>query len=115
MKSWMRLAVMMMAAGRCSAQDAMAEALRKGIVKEETQQNLAGAIQNYQAVLDRFDEARKTAATALLRMAECYRKQGNVPQAAAAYGRILRDFADQGKVAEEARRHTPGAAAPAPA
>src|SRR5207249_3791659 len=28
-------------------------------------------------------------------------------------GRILRDFADQPKVAEEARRHTPGAAAPA--
>jgi tetratricopeptide (TPR) repeat protein len=86
-----------------SAQDRMADTLRKGVVEEESKQNLGAAIQDYETVLAQFNDARQTAATALFRMAECYRKQGSGPQAIAAYQRVVREFADQGKLAEQSR------------
>jgi tetratricopeptide (TPR) repeat protein len=85
------------------AQDPLAEALRKGVVQEETNQNLDAAIQAYQSVLTQFGEERKTAATALFRLAECYRKQGKNDQAMAAYRRVVAEFADQTKLAEQSR------------
>ena len=60
-----------------AAQDGMSEDFRRGIVEEEANRNPVAAIQNYQAAIARFDEARQTAATALFRMAECYRKPGD--------------------------------------
>jgi tetratricopeptide (TPR) repeat protein len=85
------------------AQDPLAEALRKGIVQEETNQNLDAAIQSYQSLLTQFGEERKTAATALFRLAECYRKQGKNDLAVAAYKRLVSEFADQTKLAEQSR------------
>src|SRR5688572_23029565 len=85
------------------AQDRMAESLRRGVVEEESKHNLNAAIQYYQKALTQFDEARQTAATALFRMAESYRKQGKDDQAIAAYKRVAREFADQGKLAEQSR------------
>jgi tetratricopeptide (TPR) repeat protein len=81
----------------------MAETLRKGIVEEEVNQNLNAAIQTYQSVVAQFDEERKTAAAALFRLAECYRKQGKNDQAIAAYKRIVQEFPDQTKLAEQSR------------
>ena len=85
------------------AQDPLAEALRKGVVQEESNQNLDAAIQAYQSVLTQFGEERKTAATALFRLAECYRKQGKNDLAMAAYQRVVAEFADQTKLAQQSR------------
>ena len=97
------LTLLMMFAALGAAQDRMAETLRKGVVEEESNHNLNAAVQNYEAVLAQFNDARQTAATALFRMAECYRKQGNGPKATAAYQRVVREFADQSKLAEQSR------------
>ena len=72
-------------------------------MQEETNQNLDAAIQAYQSVLTQFGEERKTAATALFRLAECYRKQGKNELAMAAYKRVVAEFADQTKLAEQSR------------
>jgi len=85
------------------AQEHMADSLRNGILEEDSRQNPRTAIQQYQAVLTQFAEARQTAATALFRMAECYRKQGNKRGAIAAYQQLLKDFADQTKLAAQSR------------
>jgi len=88
-----------------AAQNSLEETLRKGIVEEESKQNLTGAIQAYQSVLTQFENDRKSAATALFRMAESYRKLGKNNEAIAAYRRLSRDFPDQTKLAEQSRNH----------
>jgi tetratricopeptide (TPR) repeat protein len=99
----MALMALFVIAGAQGAQDPLADALRKGVVQEETNQNLDAAIQAYQSVLTQFGEERKTAATALFRLAECYRKQGKNDPAIAAYKRVVQEFADQTKLAEQSR------------
>src|SRR6185503_12802553 len=76
------------------AADALTEALQKGLFEEEANQNLEAAIKAYQDVLSRADEQRRVAATALFRLAECYRKQGKTNEAAGGYRRVVRDYAD---------------------
>ena len=97
------LLMLALSAGWLAAQDRMADTLRKAVVEEESQHNLTAAVADYQAVVAQFDEGRKTAATALFRLAECYRKQGKGEQAKPAYQRVVQEFADQGKVAEQSR------------
>lgn len=93
-----------------TAQDRMAETLRKGVVEEETRQDLNAAIKSYESALTQFGQIRKlsagdrkTAASALFRMAECYRKQGRTDQAATAYRRLLKEFGDQGPLVAQSR------------
>src|SRR5258706_15412185 len=69
--------------------------LQKGLFEEEANRNLDAAIQAYQAVINETDKSHKFAATAIFRLAECYRKQGKTNEAAAQYERILREFPDQ--------------------
>jgi tetratricopeptide (TPR) repeat protein len=103
MKIRLAAALLMIATGMGAAQDRLAETLRKGVVEEEKNQNLNAAIQAYQTVLSQFDQERQTAATALFRIAECYRKQGKNDQAIAAYKRVGSEFQDQTKLAEQSR------------
>src|ERR1039458_6113387 len=70
-------------------------ALQRGLFEEEAHQTLGAAIQAYQPVANQFDKDRKLAATAIFRLGECYRKQGNTNDAATQYERILREFSDQ--------------------
>jgi len=100
------------------AQEHMADTLRSGIAAEDSKQDTRAAIQQYNAVLKEYVQARETAATALFRMAECYRKQGNRGEAIAAYRRVVNEFADQSKLAAQSRgvltkiyQVTPGQAA----
>ena len=95
------------------AQEHMADTLRSGIVAEDSKQDARAAIQQYNAVLKEYAAARETAATALFRMAECYRKQGQRGAAIAAYERVVREFSDQSKLV--ARSQKALAAYPAPA
>ncbi len=103
MKIWQAVALLMIAIGLGAAQDRLAETLRKGVVEEEKNQNLNAAIQAYQSILSQFDQDRPTAATALFRLAECYRKQGKSDLAIAAYKRVASEFQDQTKLAEQSR------------
>jgi tetratricopeptide (TPR) repeat protein len=96
-------AILLACAATGFAQDRMADTLRNGILEEDSKQNTAAAIQQYHAVLTQYAEVRQTAATALFRTAECYRKQGNRTQAIAAYQRVLSEFADQTKLAAQSR------------
>ncbi len=86
------------------AQERLADQLRKGIVEEEANQNLDKAIQAYQSIVARYDEDRKSAGTAMFRLAECYRKAGKREQAIAAYQRVTREFADQAALVEPSRQ-----------
>jgi tetratricopeptide (TPR) repeat protein len=109
MKIRLALAFLTIATAVGAAQDRMVDSLRKGVVEEESKHDLNAAIEDYQAALSQFAEARQTAATALFRMAECYRKQGKDDRAMAAYQRVAREFADQGNLAEQSRSSLTGA------
>jgi tetratricopeptide (TPR) repeat protein len=103
MKIKLAFTLLLLSTGLVFGQDRMAEMLRKGIVEEEVNQNLNAAIQTYQNALAQFAEERKTAAAALFRLADCYRKQGKKDQAIAAYKRVVQDFPDQTKLASQSR------------
>jgi ankyrin repeat protein len=79
--------------------------LQKGLFEEEANHNLEAAIQAYQTVVTQFDKDRKIAATAVFRLGECYRKQGNTNQATAQYERVLREFADQAQLIPLSRQN----------
>jgi tetratricopeptide (TPR) repeat protein len=71
------------------------------------------AMVGYQSALDRYSADRETAAAALFRLAECYRKQGNLPEATSAYARIVGEFPDRTRLADQSRPHLPEYAKPA--
>lgn len=77
--------------------------------------NPQAAIKLYQAIVDRFAETdRSAAATALLRMAECYARLGMTGEAVRAYSRVVAQFADQPEAVKLARSRTNSAPAGAP-
>ena len=104
MKTLFTVAMLVGVAALAGAQDRPADQLRKGIVQEESGQNPEKAIQAYKAIVAQFDEDRKVAATALYRLAECYRKAGLRADAQAAYQRVVREFSDQTALADPSRR-----------
>ncbi len=97
------IAILLACATAGLAQEHMADSLHNGILEEDSKQNARAAIQQYQAVMTQFAEARLTAATALFRMAECLRKLGNRNGAISSYQRLLKDFPDQTKLVAQAR------------
>jgi tetratricopeptide (TPR) repeat protein len=107
MKPKLTLLIIVLTASLVGAQDRLADQLRKALVEEESYQNLNKAIQAYQSILAQFDEERRTAATALFHLAECYRKLGKNDLAAAAYQRVVREFPDQTKLADASRNYLP--------
>ena len=88
----------MLTASAQSTDDAK-ELLRDGLFEEEANRNLTAAIDAYEKVVALMDEQRELAATAIFRLGECYRKQGDNERAAAQYRRILDEFADQPNLA----------------
>jgi ankyrin repeat protein/N-acetylneuraminic acid mutarotase len=100
-----------------AATNDVTSALQRGLFEEEANQNLGAAIQAYQTVANQFDKDRKLAATAIFRLGECYRKQGNTNDAATQYERILREFSDQPTLVTLSRQTLAGmgSAPPAPA
>ncbi len=104
MRTAVIVAILAAAAAPVAGQERLADQLRKGVVQEEVSQNLDKAIQEYQAIVARYDEDRQAAGTALYRLAECYRKAGKREQAIAAYQRVAREFADQRAIAEPSRQ-----------
>ena len=77
--------------------------LRTATDKEIVDGDLRGAITQYQAIVNRYGRTdRATAAQALLRTAEAYRKLGD-PQAKQTYQQIVTQYADQTAVVTVAR------------
>ena len=70
----------------------MMEGARK---KEVIDGDLKGAIQQYKTVAEKYKTDRPVAADALVRMAECYQKLGDVGAQHKIYERIVREFSDQ--------------------
>jgi hypothetical protein len=103
MKFTRAIAIPLVFAAAGFAQEHMADTLRSGIVAEDSRQDTSAAIQQYAAVLKQYAEARETAANALFRMAECYRKQGERGRAIAAYQRVVNEFADQSRLGARSR------------
>jgi len=103
MKITLALTLLTLSTGWVAAQDTMSDTLRKAVVEQDSQHDLTAAVRDYQAVVAQFDEGRKTAATALFRLAECYRQQGKNDQAKSAYQRVVQEFADQSKLAAQSR------------
>ncbi len=104
MRTLLAAAMIAGAAALAGAQDWPADQLRKGIALEDAGRNPEQAIQTYKAIVAQFDEDRKVAATALYRLAECYRKAGMRSEAQAAYQRVVREFSDQSTLADSSRR-----------
>lgn len=75
--------------------------LQRAIRKESVEGDLKGAIDLYKKVIAGAAKNRAAAAKALLRLGECYEKQGNA-EARRAYERLVKEFSDQKDQAREA-------------
>src|SRR5438876_10783760 len=105
-KSIVQFVVLLSASDRgAGAADNVNEALQKGLLEEEANHNLDAAIQAYQTVLNQFDNQRKIAATAVFRLAECYRKLGKTNEAVAQYQRVIQDFSDENSLVGPSERN----------
>ncbi|HKX62670.1 MAG TPA: ankyrin repeat domain-containing protein, partial [Verrucomicrobiae bacterium] len=82
--------------------------LQKGLFEEEGNQNFEAAIQAYQSLVAAHDNDRKTAATAIYRLGECYRKLGRTNEAITQFQRILAAFSDQPTLAMLSRQNLVG-------
>ena len=102
------LSLVFIAAVAHAATNDLTGLLQKGLFEEEANRDLDAAISNYQTLAGQFDKDRQTAATAIFRLGECYRKLGKTNEAAAQYQRILRDFSDQQTLATLSRQNLTG-------
>ncbi len=75
--------------------------LQRAIRKESVEGDLKGAIELYKKVVAGAAKDRAAAAKALLRLGECYEKQGNA-EARRAYERLVKEFSDQKEQARDA-------------
>jgi len=102
------LAAQLVSAAAPQAGDAERQ-LRAAMNTATVDGNLAGAIDQYKAIVARYEKTnRQVAADALVRMAECYQKLGD-SESKRIYERLLREFADQGEAVKIARAHLGGA------
>lgn len=81
------------------------DALRKGLFAEESTRDLKSATQHYQSILDAYGRQRQYAGTALYRLAEIKRMQGDKETAAKLYQRVLTEFADDETLAKLSREN----------
>ncbi len=69
--------------------------------EEEVQRDLDKAIVSYEAIQQREEAQRPSLALANYRLAECYRKKGEIEKAIAQYRRVLDHYTDVLAVAED--------------
>jgi Tol biopolymer transport system component len=109
MAIWIAGALFAFAAG-VNAQVSAEVALRTAIERETVKGDLKGAIDQYKKLAQGKDRA--VAAKALVHMGQCYEKLGDA-EAANAYNRVVREFADQKDEAAEAKKFLEAKAHPA--
>lgn len=69
--------------------------LVQGLLEEEVNLDYAKAIENYRAILTKFEDQQRLAATAVYRLAECYRKQDDAAKASKHYRQVIDQFPEQ--------------------
>jgi Tol biopolymer transport system component len=88
------------------ARDTRAEVALQAAIKVETiDGDLKAAIEAFKKVAATYGSDRAVAAKALVRVGQCYEKLGEAEgkEARAAYGRVVREYADQGEIVAQAR------------
>src|SRR5258707_6210979 len=90
-----------------TAQKTPESMLGAALHQEEVQGNLKGAIDAYRKVVATPGVSRKTAAEALVHMGQCYEKLGDA-ESRKAYGRVVREYADQKEAVALARARLGG-------
>ncbi|MDP2996238.1 MAG: tetratricopeptide repeat protein [Bryobacterales bacterium] len=99
------------------AKDNKAEVALQAAIKTETVDgNLKGAIEQYKKIAAQPGAGRAAVATALLRMGQCHEKLGDADtrEARKAYEQVVRDYADQGDAAAQARVRLAALGGPSP-
>jgi Tol biopolymer transport system component len=96
------IAVAMLATGIDLRAQSGYDLFQKALATERADGNLRGAIQLYERIVKEFARDRTLVARALVRMAECHEKLGNV-EARRIYQTIVREFADQSDAVTAAR------------
>src|SRR5690606_34842229 len=85
-----------------AAEPAVKDLLRDGLYAEEVTRDSEAAARQYDEIIRRYSEQRRHAATAIFRLAEIRREQGQKDEAIKLYQRLLAEFpdlADQSKLA----------------
>lgn len=100
------------AASRAFAAEPVADVFREGLFEEEANRNLPAAIQAYEEVVQRLDEQRRLAATAVFRLGECHRKLGQTEEAIAAFERVVREFPGEETLVKLSRENLVGLRGP---
>lgn len=93
------------------AADPVADALQRGLLAEEIERNPTNAAIAYEAAVRLTADQRAVHAAALYHLAECQRRLGRTNEARENFTRLLRQFPDQARFAELARREAPEAEA----
>ena len=90
--------------------------LQAAVNKATVEGDLKGAIIDFQRIVNTGGVSRLVAATALLHLGQCHEKLGTA-EARRSYERVVKEYADQGDVARQARERLAslGKAAPPPA
>src|SRR5512141_926069 len=96
------LLAFLMVTSAAPAADTANDLFQQALVKERTEGNLPEAIKLYQRIVEKYPGNHKVAAEALLQLAGCQSKLGDV-QARKSLERLVRDFADQKETVAEAR------------
>jgi Tol biopolymer transport system component len=100
-------ALMLVVTSSTCAQQSAGVLLQSGLYKENVNGDLEAAIAIYERVLKEFPKERPIAAKALLHIGLCYEKLGK-QEAQKAYQRLIKEFADQHNVADQARERLAG-------
>jgi tetratricopeptide (TPR) repeat protein len=79
-------------------------ALTRNMLDEELNSDPQAAAKNYEAMIASFDQQRESAAQAIFRLGESYRKMGRIEEARSMYARILREFVDFPDLAKLSQR-----------
>jgi tetratricopeptide (TPR) repeat protein len=74
------------------------------MLDEELNSDPQAAAKNYEAMIASFDQQRESAAQAIFRLGESYRKMGRIEEARSMYARILREFVDFPDLAKLSQR-----------
>jgi len=108
-QSWLCLAplILTLACGAADGQEPD-RGLQRGQFEEEANHNFERAAEAYQSFVSHYDSQRKEMATAVFRLAECYRKLGKTNEAVACYQRLVTEFPDQTTLASLGRAQLGG-------
>lgn len=100
--------ILIVLSANAMAQEDWASVMRDALFQEEAEGDLEAAKKGYRRVVEHYERQRKLGASAIFRLAEVSRKQGENEDAAARYQQILREFPEQEVLVTLARQNLTG-------